>query len=127
MLNKSYLPFYLEGRDAKLFKDSTDDKTLAERVASGDGEIRMVALVAARAASRPHETGRSKTRWVHDHEDEIRTAGGDADEAHRHYIDGRVDALAYSIEADILTELGEMEGIAEFSASNERADTEEDA
>lgn len=123
MIKKSYLPFYLEGRDAKLIKDETDDKTLAARVASGDGEIRMVAVVAARAAAKPFEYGRSKTRWVHDHEEDIGRAGGDADEAHRHYIDGRVDALAYSIEADILEELGDMEGLTEM---NVQAGDEED-
>ena len=127
MITKSYLPFYLEGRDAKLIKDSTDDKVLAQRVANGDGEISMVAHVAARAAARPHETGRGRTRWLHDHAEEIAAAGGDRDEAYRHYMDGRVDALAYSIEAAILDELSEIEGLTEVRVRAASEDGEDEA
>jgi hypothetical protein len=108
MLKKSYVPFYLEGRDAKLMKDTTDDKALAAKVLAGEGDPRTMAQVAAVVAAKPFATGRSKTRWLKEHEAEIRNAGGDASDAYDHYMRGRIDSLAYSIEADILAELGDM-------------------
>lgn len=119
MLKKSYIQFYLAGRDAKLLKDDTDDKQLVARVVAGDGDLRSVALEAARAAAKPHESGRSKTRWVHDYADAIKSAGGSQEEAHAHFMLGRIDALAYSLEADLLEELGEMEGLTEMDVEGE--------
>lgn len=122
MLKKSYVPFYLEGRDARLIKDTTDDKELAAKVVAGEGDPRAIALAAAQAAAKPFEGGRSKTRWLHEHDGDIRAAGGDKEEAYAHYMRGRVDSLAYSIEADILAELGDMGGPVEVEATTENDD-----
>lgn len=122
MLNKSYLPFYLEGRNAKPLKHELDVAELANQVLKGESPPK-VALAAVMTAAEPLYATRHRARWVGKHEAGIATAGGDADAAYRHFVQGRLDELAAEIDALICEEL---EGEEDADEDNDEEDDEEE-
>lgn len=105
-MKAEYAFFYLEGREAKLLKADIDTGAIAEKVMAGDGGIHELLHKAVSDAAKGLELDRQKRRWLADSEDEIKEAGGDGDEAYRHYCDGRVDELVYQLEPEVLEDIG---------------------
>lgn len=102
MLKKPYIMFYLEGREADSLQHSIDEADLAELVIDGKGMPYEVALAAAQKVASEHASGVRKTKWIGQSRPEIKEAGGDADEAYRHYLLGRTDALALDLESEVV-------------------------
>lgn len=112
MLKKQYLGYYLDGREARAFRELRDDvdhKALAQEVAEGTIMPRDAALRAATALATAHQTGRSKTSWINGVKVDLGDEG-DPDDAYRHYLQGRIDEAAASIESSILSELDYISG-----------------
>lgn len=121
-----YWKFYLEGRGEKrLLKHEIAEDELVELMESG-AQFREVVAEACAKAAVPLETGKRKRQWVDDHQEEIRSAGGDADAAYVAYLQGRVDELAYALEEAVLTELGERFDAEGGENEEDGEDEEED-
>jgi DNA polymerase III delta subunit len=109
-MKPTYVTFYIEGREDRLLKHDIDTDEIARLVMNGKGSIYELLLKASKAAAEPLLVARKKRTWIEEFEAEIKTAGGDAEEAYRHYIDGRVDELAFSLERDAVEALAEACG-----------------
>lgn len=99
MLNKMYIGFYLEGRNAKPMKHEADVESLAAKVLEGGDSPPKVAEFAALKAAEPYRGGRSSGAWIQKRSAGIAAAGGAGDEAYRHYMQGRVDELTGELDA----------------------------
>lgn len=100
-LMKSYAVFYALGRDDKPLKHDIDTEALAERVIAGDGSPYELALEAATTEAKPLQNDRKRRGWFEENETEIAAAGGDKEEAYRHYCQGRIDETAAGLEDEI--------------------------
>lgn len=125
-MKAEYAFFYLEGREAKLLKADIDTAAIAERVMAGDGSVHELLHKAVSDAAKGLELDRQKRRWLADSEDEIKEAGGDGDEAYRHYCEGRVDELVYQLEPEVLEDIGIEIGDEEEEEDGEEDGEEED-
>ena len=104
-MKADYIPFYLEGRDAKLLKADIDTQRIAEDVAAGKGTIHELLADAVSKAAKGLDVDKAKRRWIEAWEDEIKEAGGDSEAAHEHFTQGRVDELVYRLEPEVLEDL----------------------
>jgi hypothetical protein len=125
-MKAEYAFFYLEGREAKVLRADIDTGAIAERVLAGDGTIHELLHKAASDAAKGLEVDRQKRRWISDYEEEIKEAGGDGDEAYRHYCDGRVDELVYTLEPEVVEDIGVEIGDAEDPDDDDDEDGSED-
>lgn len=129
MLNKTYIGFYLEGRNAKPLKHEIDVGDLAKIVLStGDAPL-TVALAAAAKAAEPYQSPRYSSAWVRDRSGGIAAAGGDSEMAYQHYLQGRIEELAVELDALMCEELegGEDDDDEDDDDDEEDEDEEEDA
>lgn len=106
-MKADYVFFYLEGREAKPLKADIDTAVIAEQVLADKGTPHDLLHKAVSDAAKGLEVDRQKRRWLADYEEEISSAGGDGEEAYRHYCAGRVDELVYRLEPDVLEDLDE--------------------
>ena len=104
-MQENYVVFYLAGRDDRLLKHDIDTEEIARLVLKGKGTIRELLVKAANSAAEPLRVARKKAGWTEEYADEIKEAGGDAEEAYKCYLEGRIDELAYSLEKDVIDEL----------------------
>jgi hypothetical protein len=125
-MKPTYATFYIEGREDRLLKHDIDTDEIARLVMNGKGSIHELLTKAAKAAAEPLLVARKKRTWIEEFEDEIKTAGGDSEEAYRHYIDGRVDELAFSLERDAVEALGDACGSDATKEEGEADEEEED-
>lgn len=102
-LDRAYIAFYLDGRDERLLKHDIDAEELAKKVLDGKGSIHAVTLAAATEASTALVA--KKRQWCRDHDDEIQACGGDADKAHAHYVQGKIDEVVDTLEPTVLEEI----------------------
>lgn len=109
-MKKEYVGFYLVGRDDRLIKNDIDTEDIAQAVLDGKGSIRELIVKAVSAAAEPLRHARKKANWIEEYEDDIKTAGGDKEAAYTHYIDGRMDELALSLERDVVDDLEALTG-----------------
>jgi hypothetical protein len=117
-----YWQFYLDGRrEGRLLKhDIAEDALVEEMVRTGASFRNTISAACGRAAA-PLESGKIKKRWVTDHENAIRIAGGDADLAYSSYLQGRVDELGYALEQDVVDAMEQH-----FGDEDEDEDEDED-
>lgn len=107
-MKRAYMTFYLEGRadeddDPVLAEaDELDIEKLAEKAMDGPDDVHTVITGAVTALAAPLEHGKDKRDWIADHKDEIRDAGGDAEEAYRHYCKGTIDEAVNALTDDVL-------------------------
>jgi len=125
-MKPTYATFYIEGREDRLLKHDIDTDEIARLVMNGKGTIHELLLKASKAAAEPLLVARKKRTWIEEFEAEIKTAGGDAEEAYRHYIDGRVDELAFSLEQEVVESLGEACGNEKLSEKFSDEDDEDE-
>lgn len=104
-LSKSYALFYAMGRDEKALKNDVDTEAIAERVINGDGAPFELCLEAATDTAKPLQADRKRRVWFEEHAEEITAAGGDKDEAYKHFVQGRIDELAGELEAEVAADL----------------------
>jgi hypothetical protein len=114
-MQRAYMDFYLEGRadeddDPQLSdNDEIDIDKLAEKALAGPAELREILTQAVTALAAPLEHGKEKRNWLDDHKKEIKLAGGDGEEAYRHYCKGTIDEAIYVLEGEVLESMGEGE------------------
>lgn len=123
-MKEHYVPFYIEGREAKALKNDIDTMAIAEDVSAGKGTIHELLHKAATAIATAAGADRSKRTWLEENEDEIKAAGGDKDEAWAHYRDGRIDELVYQLEPDVIQDLDDPQG-EDDDEGDEDEDTDE--
>lgn len=104
-LTKSYALFYALGREDKTLKNDVDTEAIAEKVIAGDGSPYELCLEAATDTAKPLQADRKRRVWFEEHSEEITSAGGDKDEAYKHYCQGRIDELAGELEAEVAADL----------------------
>lgn len=113
-----YMIFYLNGREEELFDDDdVDEHELADKAMAGE-DPRKLALEAAGNLAAPLRNSRKE--WIADHKEDVAEAGGDERVAFDHYVQGRIDQYAHSLEEDIVT------AMFEDSAEDDDDDDEED-
>lgn len=115
-MNASYMPFYLEGRtdedDDPIISDddSLDIDKLAETAMAGGDDLRTILTRAVTALAAPLEHGKDKADWIAENKRAIKDAGGDAEEAYKHYCKGVIDEAVYTLETEVLDAMFEEEG-----------------
>lgn len=124
-MKEAYASFYLEGRDDRLLKSDIDVDDIAEQVIAGKGSIHELLVKAATAAAEPLRVDRKKRQWLEDFEDEIKEAGGDAEEAYGTYLSGRIDQLVSQLDDDVVAAMS-LELGGEEDDEDEEDDDEED-
>jgi len=108
-MKAEYLPFYLEGRDAKLVKNDIDDDDLAQQIVdTGKTPYEITHAAAETAVKVLAVDPRKKRLWLNEHEDDLKEAGGSADDAWNAFIAGRTDELCSALETPVLEALGEI-------------------
>lgn len=104
-MKESYAPFYIAGRADRLIKSDVDTEEIAALVLKGNGSIHELLVKAVTEVAAPLRVDRKKKAWYEEYEDEIKEAGGDQEEAYRHYLQGRIDELVFQLEPEVLDEL----------------------
>jgi hypothetical protein len=125
-MKTEYAMFYLEGREERLIKADIDTADIAQSVVDGNGSIHELLRTAVSKAAEPLRVDRKKRQWIEDWEDEIAKAGGDKEEAYRHFCDGRIDELVFSLEAEVIEEMTTIVTGEEPDDDDEEDDEEED-
>lgn len=125
--DRSYLRFYLQGREEKRFKNNLEEDDVAQiilKMAAGASvSVRDVITTACRAEAERQTGPRVRRRWIDDHKPEITAAGGDEEEAYNAWFAGRVDEYAYGIEDNIISAL--QDEVLEVEDGDEESDGEE--
>lgn len=125
-MKEAYISFYLEGRDDRALKHDIDTEEIARMVVDGKGTIHELLMKAAKSAAEPHLVARKKRSWIEESDEEIKAAGGDSEEAYRHYIDGRIDELVYKLEVEVLEVLEELCGGESEEGEDEDGEDDEE-
>ncbi len=117
-----YLPFYVDGREAKVIRASADDLVddIVKRINAGGDLWPTVHEVCADAAKAFTADRGKRQQFLRDNEDEIKEAGGDETAAWEHFCAGKVDELAESIEPVV------VEALIESVNEDDEDDEEED-
>ena len=119
-----YVSCYFSGRfDA--FDGTIETSTLVEKVESGL-PLRDVTMDAARRAIDAEMTHTVKLQWINDNKDEIASMGGNAEKAWMLYGKGRADALANSLEDDVLASVEEEDEEGDEEEGDEDEDEDGD-
>lgn len=129
-MKAEYLPFYLEGRDAKLVKNDIDEDDLAQQIVDTGKTPYDVLHAAAEAAVKVIAVDqRKKKLWLNEHEDDVKEAGGSADDAWNAFIAGRTDELCSALETPVLEALEEIvfEGDEDESAEDDDEEDEDES
>lgn len=124
-MKPTYAWFYIEGREDRSLKHDIDTDQIAKQVMDGKGSIHDLLVKAAKSAAEPLQVARKKRTWIEEFEGEIKEAGGDSEEAYRHYIDGRVDELVHRLDGDVVESLAELSG-AETDGGDDDEDEDEE-
>jgi hypothetical protein len=124
-LKSEYMMFYVNGRGEDVFDDDVDTDDLADKVMAGADLRETIAKVADSIAA-PLLHDKEKREWIAENKTEITEAGGDAEEAYRHYLEGRKDQYAHALEDDIVEAMFEEDEENEDDAEEDDDDDEED-
>lgn len=123
-LEKPYMQFYVLGRgDDVLRNRDVDEVELADQVMNGH-PVREVCAKVADAVGAKLEHDRAKRDWIAGNREAIDDAGGDAEKAYAHYVQGRKDEYAWHLEEDVVDALYEEED--EDEEDDEEGEDEED-
>ena len=121
-----YAFFYLEGRNDKHLRADIDTESIAKKVIAGEGTIHELVHAAVAAAAEGSRVDRKKRTWIEDYEDDINAAGGNGEEAYRHYLAGKIDELTHALEAEVVEDMLELTGDGEDDDEDESGDDAED-
>lgn len=100
-LKEPYAIFYVAGRDEDTLDNDIDTEAIAAEVIAGKGSPYELCLAAATTAAATLETGKDRRAWIEENDVAIRAAGGDKDEAYKHYCAGRIDELAGELDNEV--------------------------
>ena len=109
-LLKAYMIFYVNGRGEEVLDDrgTIDEEALADRVMEGEPIHEVLTKVSDDVGAKLlHD--REKKDWIAENREDIDEAGGDSEEAYRHYVQGRKDQYAHELEVDVVEKLFEDE------------------
>lgn len=136
VMNRKYVTFYLDGREARVLRVDVDEDELANRVLDGKGSVHDVCLDAAQKEVEALATSRQQRKFVEEHADSIKDANGEASDgtmepawgamAFAHYLAGRTDELADRIEQDTVSAMTAQIYGDEDSDEDDDDDDEED-
>jgi len=124
-LKSEYIPFYFDGRDNEIDTDDLDIDELAERCMTSAEGVHETLLVAVTKLAAPL-ADMDKREWTTDNKDVIDAAGGDANEAYRHYCQGSIDEAVYLLEPDVLEVMDPREEEPDNDDSAEEEDDDID-
>jgi hypothetical protein len=124
-MKSDYAFFYLEGRDEKRLRADIDTEAIAKDVLNDKGTIHELVHKAVTAAAETHRVDRKKRQWIEEYAEDIQSAGGDGEEAYRHYLDGRIDELTHTLEGEVVDDMTALIG-GEDDEDDDDEDEEED-
>ena len=103
-MKTEYLPFYIDGRNAKVLRVDADTliDDVVKRVKDGQPMWASVHVVATAAAQAFCVDGAKRRQFVRDNEDEIKEAGGNEEAAWEAFCAGKVDELSESLEPTVV-------------------------
>lgn len=106
-VQREYWGFYLEGRgESRLLKSDIDPEEIVKKLTEQDkGAFRDAVAEAARTAALPLQSGKTKRRWIAEHQEQLDALGLDAEAAFGAWLAGRADELAGAIEDSVLEAL----------------------
>lgn len=121
-MKPEYLPFYLDGRDAKGLRVEADDLVDAViKLIKGGADVWTSIREVAVDAARPFTTDMSKRKkFLRDGEDEVKEAGGDESAAWDAFCAGKIDELAAGLEPAV------VEAIEDEVSGDDGDDDEDD-
>jgi hypothetical protein len=128
---RAYMCFYLEGRADEESDpiisddDSLDIDKLAEKTLAGGQSLRDILTTAVTALAAPLDHGTDKREWLDDHKKEIKLAGGDAEAAHKHYLQGIIDEAIYTLEGEVVESMFEEENEDDEDEDEDEEDDQE--
>lgn len=131
-LSEETIPFYLQGRGAKLArikKYVADPEEIAEQIEGGKAKVRdAIGKACTDAAEQLMGDRKRKAAWIEENADELAevTAIGGKDEAWKAYCYGMGDELAYAIEPDVLDVLEDPDGEGDGDDGDEGDDEDDD-
>lgn len=123
-LIESYAFFYALGRDAKTLKHDIDTEAIAERVVKGEGSVYELCLDAATNEAKPLQNDRKRRAWFEENAEAITQAGGDKDEAYKHFCQGKIDELAGELDVEVTEVL--VEDLLESEEDDEEDDCDDE-
>jgi hypothetical protein len=94
--------FYLLGREERRLRHDVDPEDVAKRILAQDDASLTDELVAACQGAAEKISPRVQKNWLADHDDEIKEAGVDHQEAYQAWLAGRVDELARVLEPHVV-------------------------
>lgn len=100
-LKEPYAIFYAEGRSEDSLDNDIDTEAIAADVVNGKGSPYELCLAAATTAAATLQTGNERREWLEENDIAIKSAGGDKEEAYKHYCAGRIDELASELEDEV--------------------------
>lgn len=124
---REYMYFYLIGRNDDELASEVDLTVMAERVMAGQS-LREVTYKVATDAARAAEHGGHRRDWLLSNKDEVAEAGGNESKAYDLYLQGQIDELAHSLEAEVMGEINELLDDIDLaqSTSDDDGDGEDD-
>lgn len=125
-MKSDYAFFYLEGRDDKKLRADIDTEAIAKDVLADKGSIHDLVRAAVSAAAEAHRVERKKRQWIDEYAEDIQAAGGDGEEAYRHYLDGRIDELTSMLESEVIEDMSALVGGDEEDDEDEDGDEEDE-
>lgn len=98
-----YVTCYVSGR-CDSFEGNVDLAMLVAKITSGS-PVRETVLSLARKTITDEMDAATKVQWLKDNLEEIKSLGGDTEKAWRAFCEGRIDALAISLDEALMEEL----------------------
>jgi hypothetical protein len=125
-LSADYAFFYLEGRNDKHLRCDIDTESIAKEVIAGQGTVHELVHKAVSDAAAGMRVDRKKRAWLEEYDDDIKEAGGDGEEAYRHYMAGKIDELTHHLEGEVVEDMLEAAGGDEEDDEEEEEDDDGD-
>lgn len=132
-LEERFLPFYLDGRDAKLARISKlcpDAAEIAKEILQGKSLRTVIGDHAAQAGDTLARNLPFKRKWLHDNdealEDLVSEHPANKDGAFAAFIAGMADELAYVLEDEVVGELNAIGGDDDEGEGEEEDEEDEE-
>ncbi len=107
----NYWTFYLMGRGEKrLLKHDIDLDALATKLLESGGALRPALAEAVAGAGKPLEVAKARRKWLDEHAEQVKDAGGDQAGAYGAWCQGRVDELTYALEEEFVLAMADATG-----------------
>jgi hypothetical protein len=101
-IKQKYWCFYLLGREERRLRHEVNAEEVAQHVLGQEEASLTDAIVAACEVAARALSARVKKNWLADHDEEIKEASLDPEEAYQAWVAGRVDELARVLEPHVV-------------------------